>query len=288
MNMEIKSSTREEYLRRVNVVVDYINNHLDEELDLLMLAQKSNLSTYHFHRIMKAFLGETLGAYILRVRLETAARLLRYSDLAIEQIAYSIGYEVPSSLSKSFKQFYNITPQEYRNNKYYQIMKPIQINPDLNLKSPKVIELPTKKAIYIHFTGAYAEIDFGGAWSRLWKYVKENNLFSAGIEHISLYHDDPKVTTSDKLRTDICLVLPKPAEPRGEIGVKEIPGGKYAVFLYQGPYTNLGIVYDTIFAQWLPDCGYELRNASVFEKYINDPSRTEEEKLKTEIYIPLQ
>ena len=116
--MEIKSSTRQDYLRRVNVVVDYINNHLDEELDLLMLAQKSNLSTYHFHRIMKAFLGEPLGAYILRVRLETAARLLRYSDLTVEQIAYSIGYEVPSSLSKSFKQFYNITPQEYRNNKY--------------------------------------------------------------------------------------------------------------------------------------------------------------------------
>ena len=107
MNMEIKSSTREEYLRRVNVVVDYINNHLDEELDLLMLAQKSNLSTYHFHRIMKAFLGETLGAYILRVRLETAARLLRYSDLAIEQIAYSIGYEVPSSLSKSLYKSWN-------------------------------------------------------------------------------------------------------------------------------------------------------------------------------------
>ena len=50
---------------------------------------------------MKAFLGEPLGAYILRVRLETAARLLRYSDLTVEQIAYSIGYEVPSYLSSS-------------------------------------------------------------------------------------------------------------------------------------------------------------------------------------------
>jgi AraC-like DNA-binding protein len=56
---------------------------------------------------MKAFLGEPLGAYILRVRLETAARLLRYSDLTVEQIAYSIGYEVPSSLSKSLYKSWN-------------------------------------------------------------------------------------------------------------------------------------------------------------------------------------
>jgi AraC family transcriptional regulator len=286
--MEIKTSTREEYLKRVNVVVDYINNHLDEELDLQKLAEMSNLSTYHFHRIMKAFLGETLGAYIIRVRLETAVRLLRYTDLPVEQIAYSVGYEMPSSLSKSFKQFYDITPLEYRNNKNFVIMKPVQLNPDLNLKSPKVIDIETKKAIYIRLTGAYSELDFCGAWGKLWAYVKENKLFSAGIEHISIYHDDPKVTTSEKLRTDVCLVLPKPAEPKGEIGMKEIAGGKYAVFSYQGPYTNLGIVYDTIFAQWLPDSGYELRNAPLYEKYINDPSRTEEAKLKTEIYIPLQ
>ena len=286
--MEIKTSTREEYLKRVNVVVDYINNHLEEELDLQKLAEMSNLSTYHFHRIMKAFLGETLGAYIIRVRLETAVRLLRYTDLPVEQIAYSVGYEMPSSLSKSFKQFYDITPLEYRNNKNFVIMKPVQLNPDLNLKSPKVIDIETKKAIYIRLTGAYSELDFCGAWGKLWAYVKENKLFSAGIEHISIYHDDPKVTNSEKLRTDVCLVLPKPAEPKGEIGVKEIAGGKYAVFLYQGPYTNLGIVYDTIFAKWLPDCGYELRNAPLYEKYINDPSRTEEAKLKTEIYIPLQ
>nr|WP_321378673.1 AraC family transcriptional regulator [uncultured Bacteroides sp.] len=286
--MEIKSSTREEYLKRVNVVVDYINNHLDEELDLQKLAEMSNLSTYHFHRIMKAFLGETLGAYIIRVRLETAVRLLRYTDLPVEQIAYSVGYEMPSSLSKSFKQFYDITPLEYRNNKNFVIMKPVQLNPDLKLKSPKVIDIETKTAIYIRLTGAYSELDFCGAWGKLWAYVKENKLFSAGIEHISIYHDDPKVTNSEKLRTDVCLVLPKPAEPKGEIGVKEIAGGKYAVFSYQGPYTNLGIVYDTIFAQWLPDSGYELRNAPLYEKYINDPSRTEEAKLKTEIYIPLQ
>ena len=81
----------------------------------------------------------------------------------MEQIAYSVGYEMPSSLSKSFKQFYDITPLEYRNNKNFVIMKPVQLNPDLNLKSPKVIDIETKKAIYIRLTGAYSELDFCGA-----------------------------------------------------------------------------------------------------------------------------
>lgn len=285
--MELKQSTKEEYFKRVNYVVEYINNHLDEELNLEKLAEMSCLSPYHFHRIMKAFLGEPLGAFILRIRVETAARLIRYTDLPIEEISYNVGYSAASSFSKSFKQFYNITPMEYRNNKNFVIMKPVQLTPELNLKAPKVVELEPKKAIYIRLTGTYKELDFCGTWQRLWAYVKEEKLFSAGIEHICLYHDDPKVTECEKLRTDVCLVLQKPVEPKGEIGVKEFGGGKYAVFLYQGPYTNLGAVYDTIFSKWIPSSGYELRNLPVFEKYINNPENTEESKLKTEIYIPL-
>ncbi|KAA6306259.1 DNA gyrase inhibitor, partial [termite gut metagenome] len=105
---------------------------------------------------------------------------------------------------------------------------------------------------------------------------------------IVIYHDDPKVTEADKLRTDICLVLPKKAEPKGEIGVKTIEGGKYAMFLYQGSYEHLDAVYDTIYVKWLPESGQKLRNYPCFEKYINHPTNTAPEKLKTEIYIPIE
>ena len=78
--MQTKTSTRDEYLKRINVVVEYINNHLDSELDLNKLADISNLSPCHFHRITKAFLGEPLGLFITRMRVETSARLLRYTQ----------------------------------------------------------------------------------------------------------------------------------------------------------------------------------------------------------------
>ena len=285
--MKTKESTIEDYLKRINAIVEYINNHLNEEMDLKRLADISNFSAFHFHRIFKAFQHETLAAYITRVRVETAARLLRYTELPVEIIAYNVGYEVPSSLSKAFKQFYNISPIEYRNNKNYFIMKKEELNPDLKLKSPKLIDMESKQVIYIRLTGAYISLDFPGTFAKLWNYIKEQKLFSAGIEHIGIYHNDPKVTESEKLQSDVCLVIHKPAQPQGEIGVKEIHGGRYAVFSYQGSYSNLGVVYDTIFAKWLPSSGCELRNIPVLEKYCNDPSKTEPEKLKTEIYIPI-
>ena len=285
--MKTKESTKEDYLKRINEIVEYINNHLNEEMDLKKLAEISCFSTFHFHRIFKAFQHETLATYITRVRVETAARLLRYTELPIETIAYNVGYEVPSSLSKAFKQFYDISPITYRNNKNYFIMKRTDLNPDLKLKAPKFVDMESKQVIYIRLMGAYSDLDFPGTFAKLWNCVKEQKLFSAGIEHIGIYHNDPKVTESEKLQSDVCLVIHKSVQPQREIGVKEISGGRYAVFSYQGAYSNLGAVYDTIFAKWLPSSGCELRNIPIFEKYCNDPSKTEPEKLKTEIYIPI-
>ena len=285
--MEQKLTTKEEYLKRINVIVEYINNHLDENIDLGILAEMSGFSPWHFHRIVRAFLGEPVGAFITRVRVETAARLLRYSDLSVQDIAYRVGYDVPSSLSKSFKQFYDISPNEYRNNKNCTIMKPVEMRPDLKLEFEERVLAP-KRVIYIWLMGAYNQLDYCAAWQRLWNYVREENLFAPEVEHICVYHDDPKVTEQDKLRTDVCLVLPRVGKPKGEVGVKEVPGGKYAVFRYQGPYENLRAVYDTIYAKWSPEKGYKLGDTPGFEKYLNHPDHTEPENLITEIYIPVQ
>ena len=66
--MEGKKTTQEEYQKCVNAVVDYINLHLGEEIDLKSLARISHFSPFYFHRIMKAFLGEPIGTFIVRTR----------------------------------------------------------------------------------------------------------------------------------------------------------------------------------------------------------------------------
>ncbi|WP_315155963.1 AraC family transcriptional regulator [Capnocytophaga leadbetteri] len=282
----MKNITYNDYVQRINKVVAYINNHLDETLELKTLANEAALSDFHFHRIFKALKGEAIGGYITRLRLEATARLLRYTALTIEEIAFNIGYETPASLSKAFKKQYGISPTEYRTNKDTYIMKKEIINPDLALKAPKIVTLEPKNLIYVALTGTYGSLDYGKAYEQLWGVIKAQKLFTKGIESICISYDDPKITEGSLQRSDVCLAIHKPATPQEEVSCKTLAGGKYAVFFYQGSYENLSQVYDTA-VRWVIDHQYTLREEPFFEKYLNDARRTPKEKLKTEIYIPI-
>ena len=282
----MKNITYNDYVQRINKVVAYINNHLDETLDLKTLANEAALSDFHFHRIFKALKGEAIGGYITRLRLEATARLLRYTALTIEEIAFNIGYETSASLSKAFKKQYGISPTEYRTNKDTYIMKKEIINPDLALKAPKIVRLEPKNLIYVALTGAYGSLDYGKAYEQLWTVIKAQKLFTKGIESICISYDDPKITEGSLQCSDVCLAIHKPATPQDEVSCKTLAGGKYAVFFYQGSYENLSQVYDTA-VRWVIDQQYTLREEPFFEKYLNDARRTPKEKLKTEIYIPI-
>lgn len=282
----MKNITYNDYVQRINKVVAYINNHLDETLELKTLANEAALSDFHFHRIFKALKGEAIGGYITRLRLEATARLLRYTALTIEEIAFNIGYETPASLSKAFKKQYGISPTEYRTNKDTYIMKKEIINPDLALKVPKIVILEPKNLIYVALTGAYGSLDYGKAYEQLWAVIKAQKLFTKGIESICISYDDPKITEGSLQRSDVCLAIHKPATPQEEVSCKTLAGGKYTVFFYQGSYENLSQVYDTA-VRWVIDHEYTLREEPFFEKYLNDARRTPKEKLKTEIYIPI-
>ena len=282
----MKNITYNDYIQRINKVVAYINNHLDETLELKTLANEAALSDFHFHRIFKALKGEAIGGYITRLRLEATARLLRYTTLTIEEIAFNIGYETTASLSKAFKKQYGISPTEYRTNKDTYIMKKEIINPDLALTAPKVVTLEPKNLIYVALTGAYGSLDYAKAYEQLWAVIKAQKLFTKGIESICISYDDPKITEGSLQRSDVCLAIHKPATPQEEVSCKTLAGGKYAVFFYQGSYENLSQVYDTA-VRWVIDHQYTLREEPFFEKYLNDARRTPKEKLKTEIYIPI-
>ncbi len=282
--------------------MEYINRHLDEELELERIAAVAHFSPFHFHRIFRAFRGEPLGSYITRLRVEAAARLLRYSELSVETIAYNVGFDVPSSLTKAFRRFYKITPSEYRSGKNLNIMKTQQTGGVVRLKAPKIVELEPKTVLCVSFRGDYKQLDYSGAFAKMWALVKKQGLYSEGIEHIGVFHNDPKVTDAADLLTDVCLTVHKPAVPEDGIGVKTIAGGKYAVFTHTGPYNEVQEVYDAIYGEWVPanctcgddcqcppgECKCALRDAPVFEKYVNDPDSVVPEKLETEVYIPIK
>ncbi len=286
--MKQKQSNKAFYDEKLNVIIEYINNNLDNKIDVKTLAEISHFSPFHFHRISRALLGEPIGAYISRTRLETAAKMIRYSTLNIEAIAYNVGFETPSSLSKAFKIHFGISPTEYRKNKLFNFKKSNIMNATLSIKKPKIQDIEDQQCLYYRMQGAYQTLDYTGAWKKLWEQVKAQKLFTKGIQHFGLPHDDPKVTDEDKIRYDACLIIHKDAKPDGDIGVKTLSGGKFAVFLYQGSYKYFADVYNHIFNEWLLNTDYELRDEPVRERYISNPERVAEDKLKTEFYIPIK
>lgn len=292
--------TKEIYRERVAKAVEYVNSHLDEPLELADIASVASFSPFHFHRIFKAFRGEPLGSFITRLRVETAAQMLRHTSDSIETIAYNVGFEAPASLNKAFRALFDTTPSNYRQTNKTYTMKAPEKKPNIKLKAPKFVELPARNVICLSLRGPYESLDFGAAFGRLWAEVKAQKLFTAGIEHIGVYYDNPRSTDSADLRTDVCLVVHKPAVSQNGVETKTLPAGKYAVFTHIGPYSESGAVYDAIFGEWVPancdcdectcggDCKCALRDEPVFEKYCNDPTTTAPEKLRTEIYIPIK
>ena len=171
--------------------------------------------------------------------------------------------------------------------RYNVIMEPNRIMPDMELKV-EVKDLPGKQVAYIRLNGGYKEIDYPGTWMRLLQFAKEQNIQPLSFSPICLYHDDPKVTSPDKLRTDICMEVAPSVCPKGEIGTKKVLEGRFMVALYKGTYQQLGAVYDTLYGKYLPEMGLSLREVPSGEIYLNDPRNTKPEDLLTQIYVAVE
>jgi AraC family transcriptional regulator len=284
-----KPGTKSDYAERINRVLVFIHDHLGEEMKLEELASIACFSPFHFHKIMRAYLRESVGSYIIRVRIETAASLLLYSVEPVTDIAYRIGYDTPAAFTKAFQKRFGTSPSDYRQNKGSLKIAECQLS-NLNFKAmnlkPKIREIKPIPVVYVHSIGDYNHV--GPAWEKLAKFMKEKKLFSFGTEFIGVSYDDPSVTESEKLRYDACVSVKKEIRPEGEVGYKVLDGGMFAVFLHKGPYADLSRTYDQIYLNWLPESGYELRDNPPMEFYLNDPDSTKPENLKTDIYIPVK
>ncbi|NAS30195.1 helix-turn-helix domain-containing protein [Flavobacteriaceae bacterium R38] len=289
--MKNKEILNSHYKKNLKIVTNYINDNLNSKIQIEKLASLCNISPFHFHRVLRALLNEPIGHYIVRKRLERAAGLIINTEDKVEEIAFDVGYETPTSFSKQFKKHFGISPTDYRNGRKVTTKYSNNMKLNLKIKKAKILNLDDKECIYITMYGEYSTLDFNGCWKNLWSVVKNQKLFTAGIEHIGLPYDDPKTTEVDKIRYDACLVIHKKASVEQESGVdqKTLKGGKFAMFHYTGSYKYLSNVYDYIFREWLFNNDYKLRSEPVREKYINNPERvSDEDKLKTEIYIPIQ
>lgn len=282
---------------RINQIRLYIRQQIDEPLSREELAQMAGYSVVHFHRIFTAHVGESLNSYVRRVRMERAARQLLKDERPITVIALDSGYETPASFGKVFKQTFGVTPSEFREldpvmaghllyrhffyNRKAQIMQPLEIRtlPDMQVLYARATELMTSPA----FQSANQE-----AFGQLMGYLGSTNAWDK-VRHIIAIYPDP-VEVGEEARFDAGAVFTEGQEPAAPTGLayQTLPGGRWAVFRHVGPYDTLWQTWQAALRDWLPSAGEEMRDAALFEDYVDDASQIAPEQLRTDIYLPIK
>ena len=95
-------------------VVDHMHDHLGTEVDLDELAGVANISKFHFLRLFSQATGSTPHRYLIGLRMERAAQLMRTTGQTVQQAAAVCGYASPGKFAAAFRRFHGVTPTQFR------------------------------------------------------------------------------------------------------------------------------------------------------------------------------
>ncbi len=282
-----------EYLRRLNRVIDYIEKNLDKNLTLDELAEVSCFSRFHFNRTFSAIMGETLFQFIQRLRIEKAAvRLSHDRNSPITEIALDYGFGNSSSFSKRFKALFGQSPSQWqKKNSNDRGTKKTAGCLDRNSISVEIRDIAPMTVAYLRYIGSYAgdEALFVELFTRLYGLAEKACLVNLPeTRFFSVYHDDPDITEEKKLRVSACLTIPEEADTGTDLNKMIVPGGKYAVGHFEIDATQYGEAWDFLYGEWLISSDYEPDDRLCFEMMSNDPSVHPEGKHIVDIYTPVR
>jgi AraC family transcriptional regulator len=304
----------EEYLNKINKTLDYIQRNISEKISLADLSKISGFSNFHFLRIFTALIGETPGSYIKRIRVEKVANLiLTNSKLTITQIAFKCGYSSSQSLSRDFRDYFKVSPSQYKvkqesnichikSNKgkatlsefAYDGIKGRDLINHQNEKNMevKIQDFSEIAVAYIRHIGKFKGDSslFGSAFEKLCSWAYPNGLINEKTLFLAAYYDDPKVTSEDKMRIDICMSIPADAEPSNGIGKTVFSAGKYAVSRIEAKDTaDFEKGWNELYRNWLLGSGHEPdNNRPCLEIYRNDPKKDKSGKYIVDICVPIK
>ncbi len=317
---------REEYLSRINRVIDHIAAHIDEDLSLETLARVANFSPYHFHRIFRAMIGETLSRFIARLRIEKASLQLIYqSKKSITEVAFDCGFTSSAAFARAFREAFGMSASQWRSGGYKNHGKhgkandnqnqtfskmrkdfdlpPMYIDPvtnhprwEVTMLDGSKIEVEVRDVLemhiaYIRHIGPYAgDVElFRSLFEKLMHWAGPRSLLRfPETKVMAIYHDDPKITDPDKLRTDCCITVPADAEVDGEIGKATVPAGLTAMARFELASDEYPHAWNFVFGQWLPQSGYQPDNRPCYELYHNNPDEHPEGKCIVSICVPVK
>lgn len=278
-----KVSTMDAYSRRLMRVVQTLWQDLTRVYTTEQLAAVAHFSPFHFHRIYREMMGETVVATQQRLRLHYASRDLAQIDLPLIRVAQRAGYQSSAAFVRSFAATHGVTPSVYRRQRLSHLQSRINQELDMYQLEFRLITAPIHLAARRHI-GSY--LDIGEAFSLL-------QLAGAALpvlpdaRWLGLYHDDPQTIAPAQLRSDACVEISAEGDLPADVQRAQIPAGRYAVIEHRGPYSELEPAYHWLFGVWLPASGEQALALPTIESYLNDPCTTAPKDLRTEIWLAL-
>lgn len=263
----------------INQAIDYIHKHIDASLSVEAIADHCCFSKFHFSRVFKSVVGESLYAFIKRLKLERAAFLLRTGNRSrtVTDIALETGYS-PSNFATVFRDYFGVSATYYRRHVDVPI-KDSYLSVKEHIRSMKedghffeamqskiqIREMESMILEYERFIGNY--YDLYDRWLAFC--TRAASSFSGGSElsFVGISYDDPLTCDEDRCLYDMCVRVEKPLTPSH----LRIDGGLHACYLYTGSQLNLSKAYNEIFALWLPYSRYQLDNKPFLEIYDSGP-----------------
>jgi AraC family transcriptional regulator len=303
-----------------------MEDNISKDLSLTELADVAHFSPFHFHRIFRGMVGETLNDFIQRIRVEkAAAKLVLNPRKPITDMAFECGFSSPSAFARSFRETYDMSASDWRSGGHLQHGKnseakgkdrqsvsnigkdfavSLYYDQDTNsqlwrvrMKNKEIQanveakDMPELHVAYIRHIGPYKGDQelFGRLFNKLMSWAGPRGLLRfPETKVMTIYHDNPDITDESRLRTDACITVPEDTQVEGEIGKARIPAGKYAAAHFEITPDQYQDAWNAVYGGWLPESGYQPQDGPCYELYLNDPKQHPEGKHVVDICIPVK
>lgn len=267
-------------LDRIQDIINYIENNLDENISVSEVASKSGISSWQFQKIFRKATGDSLGNYIRHRRLSSAAEDLLNSDSKIIDIAINYQFNSQEAFTRAFKNYFNMTPARFKKSErhFHRKTKP-QITPELlnhlNEKItqiPKILTLPERKIIGCSYTlkNVFSETqDFleilKDHWSNFIKRLPEIQTLPS-LHRYGVLKDDSCFDDDNFIYFSGVEVMNYDHIPKG-LETYTLPAQTYAVFQSEGRGENSAQTMDYIYGIWLPQSEFKRDSGDDYELF---------------------
>ena len=290
--MDAQFSSRLEYRKRIQKALTYIRQNLDKPITIKDVAKAACYSEFHFHRIFSVMMGEPLGEYITRKKLEQAAIRLVYSPQnSVSKLAFRYGYSSVSAFSKAFHQWFGCRPTEVtkikdcldagngklqtkyaksiESNQLYVAPEPGDFQQRFNEINDGLVvrDIESFQVAFLTSKQGYELESVRNTWLEMQDRLEDAGIHPESVKSYAISHDHPGLVPFSQCRYDACVWTSTSNLEKLLLSTTEIPSGRYVTYRVQGPESSILAKYLEFCTVWLPGSGYEWDNFPVVEHY---------------------